>query len=94
MLLLSTLVRRPLKSMVKKNVGNNYLNSFLITSPLMLHKISVFHFLLIDRIYFFSIWMCSTGSNDFPRSAWLVGKLGRLNAGVQYEPQCKLPTLS
>ncbi|KAF5958697.1 hypothetical protein HYC85_005922 [Camellia sinensis] len=25
---------------------------------------------------------------EFPKSAWLVSKMGRLTAGVQYEPQC------
>lgn len=27
--------------------------------------------------------------DKLPTSAWLVSKLGRLTAGVQYEPQCK-----
>ncbi|XP_011085827.1 uncharacterized protein LOC105167711 isoform X1 [Sesamum indicum] len=26
---------------------------------------------------------------DLPKNAWLVSKMGRLTAGVQYEPQCK-----
>ncbi|KAJ8426133.1 hypothetical protein Cgig2_001001 [Carnegiea gigantea] len=27
--------------------------------------------------------------DEYPRSAWLVSKMGRLTAGLQYEPQCK-----
>jgi hypothetical protein len=28
--------------------------------------------------------------DEFPRSAWFISKMGRLTAGVQYEPECKL----
>lgn len=27
--------------------------------------------------------------DECPRRAWLVSKMGRLTAGVQYEPECK-----
>lgn len=26
--------------------------------------------------------------DELPKKAWLVSKMGRLTAGVQYEPQC------
>jgi len=32
--------------------------------------------------------------DQYPRSAWLVSKMGRLTAGVQYEPQCEFPASS
>lgn len=31
--------------------------------------------------------------DDIPKSAWLIRRIGRLTAGVQYEPQSKFFTL-
>lgn len=28
--------------------------------------------------------------DEFPKSAWLVSKIGRLTVGVQFDPKCKL----
>ncbi|KAI7735361.1 hypothetical protein M8C21_017535 [Ambrosia artemisiifolia] len=40
-----------------------------------------------SRLSFGTTFLPYSLGNDFPKSAWLVTKLGRLTAGVQYDPQ-------
>lgn len=35
-----------------------------------------------------------TVKDELPRTAWLVSKMGRLTAGLQYEPLCKASSCS
>lgn len=41
------------------------------------------------RQFFLTLFLILTAGDELPKTAWLVSKMGRLTAGVQYEPKCK-----
>ena len=36
------------------------------------------------------LFLTAASADELPKNAWLVSKMGRLTAGVQYEPTCML----
>lgn len=39
---------------------------------------------------FFNLVLSFAAVDELPKTAWLVSKMGRLTAGVQYEPTCMI----
>lgn len=42
------------------------------------------------RILPTKLFLTAASADELPKNAWLVSKMGRLTAGVQYEPICML----
>ena len=53
-------------------------------------QLVIFHIELLSKSLDYSCNGCSAVSSQTPVSAWLVGRIGRISAGVQYKPPSEL----
>ena len=69
-----------------------YLNSFRLVCDFAIYSTAPcpFFILKLSKSILLSCHGCSSVSSQTPVSAWLVGRIGRLSAGVQYKPPSEL----